>query len=358
MEYQYLHTFQEPKLEYDPSQADYKPSADPSVYLWLQSVDPPTDVQSPPASPPLRSQVHPVHPPANSKNPPAGPPLKPLNLVADASLNSQNAQAGHQPNSKNVIIIGGARGIGRYIARHLLEKGHRVYLLDTNVAGVAEFLDKYLPAGSGVGYGVGEYRHSSDIHTDIDTTCQLFFPNGRIDALINNTGLYVPNWPDGTHLGNPIIKPYWPLLLDANLTVPFLAIQACIPHMKIKGLKANDDPGACIINIPLYCVPPGAVDCEGYMACRAGLIGLTEYMIPSCRRWGIRVSCITPGPKELNIGSGQGKMTWECYIETDYLEIDYEQPVDRRMGTAEDIAMEVEYVIVGAAYAANGLTRK
>ena len=51
--------------------------------------------------------------------------------------------------TKNILITGGARGIGRSLSRGLLSKGHRVYILDIEEEQLRHTIDAHLTEHSG-----------------------------------------------------------------------------------------------------------------------------------------------------------------------------------------------------------------
>ena len=50
--------------------------------------------------------------------------------------------------SKNILVTGGARGIGRALSRHFLQKGHQIYILDIDEEELRHTIDVHLRAHS------------------------------------------------------------------------------------------------------------------------------------------------------------------------------------------------------------------
>lgn len=91
--------------------------------------------------------------------------------------------------SKNIIITGGARGIGRVIARHLLSQplSHRVFLVDLNADELEYAVTKHLaPYAPRVGFAVANLRNLKEIREAVKKAAEFF--DGRIDVLVNNAG--------------------------------------------------------------------------------------------------------------------------------------------------------------------------
>jgi NAD(P)-dependent dehydrogenase (short-subunit alcohol dehydrogenase family) len=93
---------------------------------------------------------------------------------------------------KNIIITGGARGIGRATARYLLSHplNHHVFLIDLDgdeleYAGT-KHLSAYVPR---VGYITANLRNPEEIRAAVAKAAEFF--EGRIDVLVNNAGTVI-----------------------------------------------------------------------------------------------------------------------------------------------------------------------
>jgi hypothetical protein len=99
--------------------------------------------------------------------------------------------------SQNIIITGGARGIGRNVARYLLSRpeNHQVYLLDLNAEeleyAVTQHLSAYAPR---VAYAVVNLGKIDEVRAAVNKAADFF--DGRIDVLVNNAGksAYIIPW--------------------------------------------------------------------------------------------------------------------------------------------------------------------
>ena len=100
--------------------------------------------------------------------------------------------------AKTAIISGGARGIGRCIARRFLERGYKTFILDideeelkhTTTVHLKQYYEK-----KQVESAICNLRSVEDIRKNIKQAAE--FLGGRIDVLVNNGGIAAPNWPDG-----------------------------------------------------------------------------------------------------------------------------------------------------------------
>jgi NADP-dependent 3-hydroxy acid dehydrogenase YdfG len=114
-------------------------------------------------------------------------PIKPINLSSPIhhihSLNMVNTKG------KNIIITGGARGIGRAAARYLLSQplSHRVFLIDLDGEELEYAATKHLSAyAPRVGHATANLRSPGEIRKAVSKAVEYF--GGKIDVLVNNAG--------------------------------------------------------------------------------------------------------------------------------------------------------------------------
>lgn len=305
--------------------------------------------------------------------------------------------------SKNIIVTGGARGIGRSIARHLLSLPleHCVFIIDFDAAELEYCVNTHLAGyAPRVGSTLANVRSLAEIKTAVGKAVEFFASNGkgRIDVLVNNAGVARGffNAGNGT-MEDEATAEQWQAYIETNLNAPFYLSQAVIPSMKSPNSQPLDTPsidrtvdlkrtaefnelppnlhgddkldeGGCIINVSSFRAHQSDPDCEGYAASKGGLLALTQAMAVSCQRWGIRVVAISPGwlsvqheckmrdelMKSRQDGSfehgvlpheteavGMRMAAWAEDLE----ELNHQQHPAGRVGRGEDLAEMVEYVM-------------
>ncbi|HEY0370413.1 MAG TPA: glucose 1-dehydrogenase [Thermoanaerobaculia bacterium] len=180
------------------------------------------------------------------------------------------------------LITGASRGLGNEIAEGLAEAGASLMLC----ARREQWLGPALEAFRGTGYRVeGELcdvSNPDDVQKVVDAAMRHF---GRIDILVNNAGISWGERPETMALAQ------WQKVLDTNLTGAFLFAQAAGREMLKAGRGA-------IINIASIAGMRSAVHgphYAGYVASKAGLMGLTRELAASWGPQGIRVNAIAPG---------------------------------------------------------------
>ncbi|KAK4554035.1 hypothetical protein LTR86_008876 [Recurvomyces mirabilis] len=260
--------------------------------------------------------------------------------------------------SKCILLSGGARGIGRCMARHFLSKGHRLFILDIDETELKHTCETHLAKYEDhLSYTLCDLTDTEAIRSAVKQAADFF--GGHIDVVINNGGIATPNWKNGATMENPETLKQFQMYLDTNLRAPFAVVQAAIPFLKVAGGAATHKEtrqaymdskaergltgaGSCIINISSFRAQMSDPNQEGYAASKAGQNGLTHSIAVSASQWGIRVNSVSPG---------RIKATYECKegdesgkgLEFD--DNDYEQHSTNRAGKPEDIAEAVEYLI-------------
>lgn len=183
---------------------------------------------------------------------------------------------------KVAIVTGGSRGIGKEMAEGLAEAGASLMLCARRAEWLGETVEQFKAKGFDVVGLACDVSKPDNVQAVVDETMKQF---GRVDILVNNAGVSWGAMPEDM----PIEK--WQTVLDVNLTGCFLVAQAVGREM----LKQNS---GSIINIASIAGMRSSANgpfYAGYVASKAGLIGLTRELAASWGRKGIRVNAIAPG---------------------------------------------------------------
>lgn len=253
--------------------------------------------------------------------------------------------------SKNTIVSGAARGIGRALARAFLEAGHRVYLFDIDREELEYITTVHLAPyykDRKVESAVCNLRDVNNIRSKVSEAAKFF--NGRIDVLVNNGGIANPQWSESKTMEDPSTFEQWQAYLETNLTAPFAMSQACIPYMKSQGSDTETgaqkvrDAGPCIIHIGSFRAHQSDPNQEGYASSKAGQLGLMHSMAISLGPMGIRVNLIAPGRIKVAHESKEGDEKGANF-EDQVSEKDVEDHPTNRAGRPKDIADAALYLI-------------
>jgi 3-oxoacyl-[acyl-carrier protein] reductase len=146
---------------------------------------------------------------------------------------------------------------------------------------------------------------------------------GSIDVLVNNAGIT----KDG--LAVRMKAADWDQVLATNLTGAFVAIQQVLPRMMRERWGR-------IVNISSVVGESGNAGQANYAASKAGLIGLTKALAQEVGSRSITVNAVAPGYIETDMTHGiSDEIKAKLVAQT---------PL-RRMGTGDDIAQAVKFLV-------------
>jgi Dehydrogenases with different specificities (related to short-chain alcohol dehydrogenases) len=185
-------------------------------------------------------------------------------------------------NGRTAIVTGGSRGIGKEMAEALAEAGARLMLCARREEWLDETVEEFRAKNFAVEGLLADVSKPEDVQKIVEKTLEKF---GAVDILVNNAGISWGAMPEEM----PLEK--WQKVLDVNLTGCFLMAQAVGREMLKKGkgsiINISSISGiTSSANGPYY---------AGYVASKAGLIGLTRELAASWGRRGVRVNAIAPG---------------------------------------------------------------
>ena len=180
------------------------------------------------------------------------------------------------------LVTGGSRGLGREMAEGLAEAGASLMLCARRDEWLTPTVADFRSRGFTVEGMTCDVSKTEQVQAVVDRAVAAF---GTIDILVNNAGI---SW--GAEAEDmPLDK--WQKVIDINLTGAFLFSQAA------GRVMLTHDYGR-IINIASIAALQNSVagpHYVGYVASKAGLIGLTRELAASWGRRGIRVNAIAPG---------------------------------------------------------------
>lgn len=179
-----------------------------------------------------------------------------------------------------VLITGGASGIGLATARHLVDKGWRVAVLDRDESAL-EAARKVLPKTKSVRFGTLDVTDESAVERTVAETAEAFL---GLTGVVNSAGIAM----DRHTLDMPVDM--FRKILDVNVTGTFMVGRACARIMRGKG--------GSIVNIASVSGLRGSKGRAAYGASKGAVVTLTQVMANDLARYGIRVNAIAPGPVE------------------------------------------------------------
>jgi NAD(P)-dependent dehydrogenase (short-subunit alcohol dehydrogenase family) len=237
-------------------------------------------------------------------------------------------------NRRHTALVTGANsGIGQVIASRLAQAGYDIAInFKVDAAGAEKIARQLQEQTGGEIFSVyADVGNSKDVDEMFRTVIERF---GRLDALVNNAAVQV--W-------KPLLEVQeseWDLVLTTNLKGCFLCTQRAARHMKEQGSGA-------IVNIGSGCNKVPFPDLGPYTASKGGIEMLTRCAAVEFGPLGIRVNCVGPGAidtERTRRDSADFAKTWAVLT-----------PM-RRIGTPEDIASAVEFLLSNRASFISGQT--
>jgi len=178
------------------------------------------------------------------------------------------------------LVTGAGRGIGRAIARRLLEGGAAVCLADRDQDALADAADEYRALGRLITEVIDVSREDS-VAACVARAARAL---GGLHVAVNNAGLARAESGPVERLA----EADWRRVLDTNLTGPFLVVKHAVPHLR------RAPGGGVVINIASSRAVQSEPDTEAYVASKGGLVSLTHALAISLGP-AVRVHCVSPG---------------------------------------------------------------
>jgi len=183
--------------------------------------------------------------------------------------------------NKNVLITGGASGIGKAIAVLLANAGANLAIADLNLKAANDVVNDIKKMGKEAFPVKVDVSNNSDIEEMITTVKENF---KGIDVLVNSAGISIRGPAEDVTLED------WNKVLNVNLRGAFFCCQKV-------GREMIKQKSGSIINIASMA---GFISTKGrkisaYSASKGGLVMLTKNLATEWAEHNIRVNAVAPG---------------------------------------------------------------
>jgi NAD(P)-dependent dehydrogenase (short-subunit alcohol dehydrogenase family) len=186
--------------------------------------------------------------------------------------------------SRNALVTGASKGVGKGIALELARNGCNIAVnYNSDREGAENTVNEIMALGReafAVQANVGVAEDADRMFAEVLAR----FP--RLDILVNNAG---------TQVWKPLLdleEPEWDRVIDTNLKGCFLCTQRAGRHMK-------DHAGGRIINIGSGCNKIPFPNLVSYTASKGGIEMLTKVAAVELGKYRITVNCVAPGAIEI-----------------------------------------------------------
>ena len=200
---------------------------------------------------------------------------------------------------RSALIFGGARGIGRAVAREWARRGARVAVADIALDAAAETV-ALIEAEGGIALALAAdvLSEASMAHAVEAASASL----GPVDILMNNVGGMLNGHPED------IPPPEWERIMQINYFAAVRGVQAILPAFLARG-------SGHIVNTASFAgLYPYAASRVPYAAAKAATVSLSQNLAVYCEPLGVRVSCLIPGPVMTGVLESMTSWTPDCTL--------------------------------------------
>jgi 3-oxoacyl-[acyl-carrier protein] reductase len=221
---------------------------------------------------------------------------------------------------KSVIVTGGSKGIGKGIARVFAGHGAKVLIVARHVNDAEAAAQELSEGGATVSAFAADVTRLSDMEAMARAAVDR---HGGLDVLCANAGIFPQSKIE------EMSPESWDAVMNTNLKGTFLAIKACMPHLK------ESSQGRIIITSSITGPVTGYPGWTHYGATKAGQLGFMRTACIELARYGITVNAVMPG----NIMTEGLQDLGEEYLKAMAASI----PL-KRLGSVEDIGHAVAFL--------------
>jgi 3-oxoacyl-[acyl-carrier protein] reductase len=220
----------------------------------------------------------------------------------------------------SVIVTGGSKGIGMGIARVFAGHQAKVLIVARHLKDAESAARKLSKDGGTVGAFTADVTRLSDMEAMAKAAVDQ---HGGLDVLCANAGIFPQSKIE------EMSPESWDDVMNTNLKGTFLAIKACVPHLK------KSRQGRIIITSSITGPVTGYPGWTHYGATKAGQLGFMRTACIELAKYGITVNAVMPG----NIMTEGLQGLGEEYLQTMAASI----PL-KRLGSVEDIGHAVAFL--------------
>jgi 3-hydroxyacyl-CoA dehydrogenase / 3-hydroxy-2-methylbutyryl-CoA dehydrogenase len=188
--------------------------------------------------------------------------------------------------SVNAVVTGGASGLGRATAAHLIAAGGRVAILDRPASPGAEVARSL---GTSAVFTPADVTSSDEVDTALKAAHERL---GAVNVLVNCAGVGAAMKTFGR--SGPAKLEDFARVIQINLIGTFNCIRLAAALMA-KNTPTADGERGVVINTASVAAFDGQIGQAAYSASKGGVVGMTLPIARDLAELGIRVVTIAPG---------------------------------------------------------------
>lgn len=178
---------------------------------------------------------------------------------------------------RNILITGGAGGIGQGIARSFIDAGDLVHLVDLDTAAVTAAAKELGPRARAIPLDITDEAAVARAFTELG--------DAPVDVLVNNAGILSVH---GSVV--ELDAAAYRSILNVNVVGTFIVTQAFARH------RINAGGGGAIVNISSIGGRQPTPGMGAYESSKAAVDSVTRWSAIELAAHGIRVNAVAPGP--------------------------------------------------------------
>ncbi|WP_186526372.1 SDR family NAD(P)-dependent oxidoreductase [Leekyejoonella antrihumi] len=226
----------------------------------------------------------------------------------------------------NALVTGSTRGIGKAIAERLILEGASVIVTGRDDDAGHRLCQTMGPSAEFV---------SADLRSKADVARLVAVAVARnVDILVNNAGVYRFTSTQAVTVDE------FDLLVDTNLRATFFLTQSVLESMRERRRGR-------VVNVTTTAAYRPNGDCSAYAATKAAVASLSKSWAAEYGRYGILVNTVAPGVIYTDTARSLGE---------DVLEEMAARASLRRIGTAEEVASAVFFLVSPSCSYTSGIT--
>ncbi len=181
---------------------------------------------------------------------------------------------------KSVIVTGASRGLGKGIAKVFAEQGASVLIVARNETAGSHTVEEIETAGGVASFCSADVSRWSDVETMVQATMERY---GAVHVLCANAGIF-PSSPI-----EDLSEEEWDEVQAVNVKGMFLAVKACLPHMK------KQNYGRIVLTSSITGPITGYPGWAHYGASKAAMLGFMRTAAIECAKHNITINAVLPG---------------------------------------------------------------
>lgn len=181
---------------------------------------------------------------------------------------------------RSVIVTGSSKGIGKGIAKVFAKSGGKVLVVSRHLDEAESCADELRRAGATAKGHAADVTKLGDMEGMAEAAAAA---HGGIDILCANAGIFPQTKIED------LSPEDWDHVMATNLKGMFLAIKACLPHLK------KSDQGRVVITSSITGAVTGFPGWAHYGATKSGQLGFMRTVSIELAKYGITVNAVMPG---------------------------------------------------------------